>query len=141
MYTDGSTVPNPGDGGWSAIRVENGQIVEKATGGEAGTTNNRMELQALIAGLQMLPADATTVIRSDSEVSVRTVNEWAPQWERKGWRRKGGPIKNLDLIKTLVAEHARRPGCEIRWTRGHAGNVWNETADRLANEARQAKAA
>ena len=95
-----------------------------------------MELQALIEAFGMLPDDAEATILSDSELAVRTINEWAPGWRDRGWRRKRGRIANLDLVRELFARAEAHPRCRIEWTRGHAGNRWNERADELANEAR-----
>ena len=134
VYTDGCARPNPGPGGWAAVWVENNQIRKEAYGHEPQpTTNNRMELRALIEAFKILPGDAQLMIFSDSELSVKTVNEWAPAWKRRGWRRKSGPIKNLDLVQQVVALAKAHPKCTVRWTRGHAGNRWNEHADELAN--------
>ena len=138
VYTDGSAVPNPGDGGWAAVWTRHGGVVEERSGRESGTTNNRMELRALIEALGMLPADATAEIVTDSELAVRTMTEWAPRWRRRGWRRKRGSIANLELVQELLSLYEAHPGCRLRWTRGHAGDRWNEYADRLANAARVA---
>ena len=92
-----------------------------------------MELQALINAFKILPTNARMVIFSDSELAVKTVSEWAPVWERRGWRRKRGAIKNLDLVQEVVALAKAHPDCTVRWIRGHDGNKWNEYADDLAN--------
>jgi ribonuclease HI len=91
-----------------------------------------MELTALIEAYRMLPANARVTIYSDSNLAVKTVNEWAAGWERRGWRRKGGEIANLELVKELCALAGRHPGVELRWIRAHDGSRWNEYADALA---------
>ena len=136
VYTDGSAVPNPGAGGWGVVWTRGNDIVREAGGAAANTTNNRMELQALIEAFALLPADADATIYSDSQLAVRTANEWAAGWRARGWRRGRGAIANLDLVQALLAAAEAHPRCRIKWTRGHAGNRWNEYADRLANEAR-----
>ncbi len=132
VFTDGSSVPNPGPGGWGVVWVENGRIVRQAHGHEPDTTNNRMELRALIEAFTMLPADTTIDVLTDSELYVNTITRWAPGWEGAGWKRKAGPIRNLDLVKELLALYRAHPGCRLRWTPAHAGNRWNEYADSLA---------
>ena len=132
VFTDGSAVPNPGPGGWGVVWVEDGRIVRQAHGHEPHTTNNRMELRALIEAFTMLPADAKTDVLSDSELSVNTITRWAPAWERAGWKRKAGPIKNVELVRELLALYRAHPRCRLRWTAAHAGNRWNEYADSLA---------
>ena len=91
-----------------------------------------MELTALIEAYRTLPADAEITVYSDSELCVKTVNEWAAGWERRGWRRKTGPIANLELVQTLWAEAKRHPKVTLRWIRAHDGSRWNEYADALA---------
>ena len=136
IYTDGSAVPNPGAGGWAAVWVDGERIVREAEGAEAAATNNRMELRALIAGFEMMPPGAAITVVTDSQLCVNTITKWAAAWRRAGWRRKKGTIANLDLVKKLFALYEAHPECALRWTRGHAGNRWNEHADRLANHAR-----
>jgi ribonuclease HI len=80
----------------------------------------------------MLEEDAKTVIYSDSQICVNTVNQWAAAWQRRGWKRKGGPIKNLELVQELYALAQAHPRVELRWIRAHQGNRWNEYADALA---------
>ena len=132
VFTDGSAVPNPGPGGWGVVWVEDGRIVQQAHGHEPDTTNNRMELRALIEAFTMLPADAKVNVLTDSELCVNTITRWAPGWERAGWKRKAGPIKNLELVRKLLALYRAHPDCTLRWTAAHTGNRWNEYADSLA---------
>jgi len=132
VFTDGSCEGNPGPGGWAAIWVDDDDIVRTESGGDPDTTNNRMELAALIAGLRMLPEDAELTVYSDSNLCVQTVNDWAAGWERRGWRRKTGPIANLELVKELYALAQARPRVKIQWIKAHDGSRWNEYADALA---------
>ena len=103
VFTDGSSIPNPGPGGWGVVWVEDGEIREDRHGHVADTTNNRMELTALIEAYRLLPEDASVVVYTDSKLCADTLNQWAARWEQKGWTRKGPPIKNLDLIQPLWA--------------------------------------
>jgi len=82
-----------------------------------------------------VPAGTPAVLHSDSQLAVRTVNEWAPAWEARGWRRRTGPVENLDLVRELVEALRARPELEVRWIRAHVGHRWNEYADRLAAQA------
>ncbi len=135
VFTDGSATPNPGPGGWAAVRVVDGEVVDEASGADPDTTNNRMELTALIAAVGLVPVGVPTVLYSDSQLAVRTVNEWAPAWEARGWRRARGPVENLDLVRRLVEDLRARPELEVAWIRAHVGHRWNEYADRLASRA------
>jgi ribonuclease HI len=137
VFTDGSADPNPGDGGWGAVWVRGGEVVDERYGGEPDTTNNRMELRALIEGSRMVPEGTEATLWSDSNLAVQTINEWAAGWERRGWKRKTGPVQNLDLVKELYAIAKARPELRIRWIKGHAGHAWNEYADELANRGRR----
>lgn len=132
VFTDGSAVPNPGPGGWGTVWVEDGEIQGQRHGHDPDTTNNRMELRALVAAFQMLPEDAVTEVRTDSRLCVDTITKWAPGWERRGWKRKTGPIKNLELVQELLALYRARPQCTLTWIAAHSGNRWNEYADSLA---------
>lgn len=133
VFTDGSCEGNPGPGGWGFVWVEDDAIVAQASGTESATTNNRMELTALIEAYRALPEDAAVRVYSDSQLCVKTVNEWAAGWERRGWRRKGGPIKNLELVQRLWNLAQRHPDVKLTWIRAHDGSRWNEYADALAN--------
>jgi ribonuclease HI len=135
VFTDGSATPNPGPGGWAAVRVAGGVVVAEASGADPGTTNNRMELTALLRAIDLVPPGEPEVLYSDSQLAVRTVNEWAPAWEARGWRRARGPVENLDLVRPLVEALRARPELEVRWIRAHVGHRWNEYADRLASRA------
>jgi ribonuclease HI len=133
VFTDGSCEGNPGPGGWGVVWVEDDRVRAEKHGFDPATTNNRMELRALITAFQMLPADAKVTVHSDSELCVKTLNEWAAGWERRGWRRKSGPIANLELVQELWALKNAHPGVRVQWIRAHDGSRWNEYADALAN--------
>jgi len=115
VFTDGSAVPNPGPGGWGVVWVEDGQIVSEKHGHDPDTTNNRMELRALIEAFTMLPEDAAVSVYSDSRLCVNTITAWAPGWERRGWKKKSGPIMNLELVQELLALYRAHPACELQW--------------------------
>lgn len=133
VFTDGSCEPNPGPGGWGFVWVEEGRIIAEKFGMEDDTTNNRMELTALIEAFETLPAEGDFTVYSDSELAVKTVNEWAAGWEKRGWKRRTGPIKNLDLVQRLYGLAQEKPGITLRWIRAHDGSRWNEYADALAS--------
>ncbi len=132
FYTDGSASPNPGPGGFAVI--ENGQPV--ALGSEDGeTTNIRMEGLALVSAMQLADGQPCQ-IHSDSEFWINVLTKWAPGWQAKGWVKKGGDIKNLDIVKPAY-ELYRKSQAELVWVRGHNGDENNELADQWANKARQ----
>jgi ribonuclease HI len=132
LFTDGSCDNNPGPGGWGFVWVDNDAVIEERHGEAPDTTNNRMELQALIEGYKTIPEDADVTIYSDSQLCVNTVNQWAAGWRKRGWKRKTGPIKNLELVKELYALAGRHPRVKLEWIRAHVGSKWNEYADALA---------
>jgi ribonuclease HI len=133
VFTDGSCEGNPGRGGWGMVWVENDRVIAEDHGIDPSTTNNRMELQALIAAYERLPEDCEIRVYSDSQLCVRTINEWAEGWERRGWRRKSGPIANLELVKRLYALALAHPNVALQWIKAHDGSRWNEYADALAS--------
>jgi len=137
VFTDGAAEPNPGPGGWGAVYVAENQIVGELWGHEPHTTNNRMELSALINGCALVPEGKKAVLYTDSQLCVSTINEWAKGWEARGWKRKGGEIKNLELVQELYGICKRRPELELRWIAAHSGNRWNEYADALATAYRR----
>jgi ribonuclease HI len=137
VFTDGAAEPNPGPGGWGVVYVENDRILREECGHAAATTSNRMELVALIEACRVLPKGTRAVLYSDSQLCVNTFNEWAPAWEARGWKRKGGEIKNLDLVQELYALFKARPELDLQWIKAHAGNRWNEYADSLATAYRR----
>jgi len=132
VFTDGSCEGNPGPGGWGFVWVEDDRIVAEDHGADPETTNNRMELAALIAAYKTLPENSTLTIYSDSQLCVKTVNEWAAGWEKRGWRRKAGPIANLVLVQELYTLANAHPDVTLAWIKAHDGSRWNEYADALA---------
>ena len=133
VFTDGSSNPNPGPGGWGWVWIENGKILGQGHGSESGTTtNNRMEFSALIDAYRTLPENAEVTVHSDSRLCVNTITKWAPKWQRNGWKRKGDPLKNLDLVKELLRLYRAHPRCKLVWIAAHSGDRWNEYADSLA---------
>ncbi len=132
VFTDGSCEGNPGPGGWAFVWVENDRVRCEKSGSDPATTNNRMELTALIEAFRALPEEARITVHSDSELCVKTINEWAAGWEARGWRRKTGPIKNLELVQELWRLSRARPGVRLQWIRAHDGTRWNEYVDALA---------
>lgn len=132
VFTDGSSVPNPGPGGWGVVYVVNDEIIAERFGHEPDTTNNRMELTALLVALDMVPEGTPMSVYSDSHLAVRTITEWAAGWEKRGWKRKSGPVENLDLVKKVYVGYRRRPELELKWIKAHVGFRWNEYADQLA---------
>ena len=134
IHTDGACSGNPGPGGWGAI-LAFGDHVKELKGGEAHTTNNRMELMAAIAALEALKRPCLVDIHTDSQYLRNGVMTWINQWKRNGWRTADKkPVKNIDLwqrLDALSAEHRVR----WHWVRGHAGHALNERADALAREA------
>jgi ribonuclease HI len=132
-FTDGACKGNPGPGGWGVL-LRWGETEQELCGGESQTTNNRMEIMAVIAALESLKAPTCIEVTTDSQYVKRGVTEWMTRWKRNGWltaERK--PVKNRDLWERL--DGALRPH-EVRWhwVRGHTGHVENERADRLANQ-------
>ena len=134
IYTDGACQGNPGPGGWAAILLWNGRTKE-LSGGEADTTNNRMELRAAIEAIRVLREPCHIELFTDSEYLRNGITKWLAGWKRKGWiTRQREPVKNEDLWKELDRARACHT-IEWRWVRGHAGNVYNERCDELARNA------
>jgi len=132
FFTDGSASPNPGPGGYSVI--EHGKPV--ALGSEDGdTTNIRMEGRALIAALSLVGGEVCE-IHTDSEFWINVITKWSLAWEANGWKKKGGEIKNLDLVKEVCALY-KQSNAKLVWVRGHVGHEGNEKADEWANKARE----
>lgn len=132
IFTDGSARPNPGPGGWGVVLVNSGEVVKHKYGNEQQTTNNRMELTALIEGYKMASPDEQITVYTDSELCCNIINRWAAGWEKRGWRRKDGPIKNLDLVQELYSLAQAKPRVRLEWIKAHNGWLWNEYADSLA---------
>lgn len=127
IFTDGACSGNPGPGGWGALLRFNG-LEKEITGGEAATTNNRMELMAAIHALEALKRRSRVDLYTDSQYVQRGINEWVAGWKARGWPTK---IKNQDLWKRLDAAVSKHD-VSFHWVRGHAGHAENERADALA---------
>ena len=134
IYTDGACKGNPGPGGWGALLIADG-VERELFGGEPLTTNNRMELMAVIQGLSALKRPCNVTLYLDSEYVRKGITEWVKGWKARGWKTASKqPVKNVDLwqtLDTLVAESEHR--IDWRWVKGHAGDPGNERADGLAN--------
>lgn len=131
IYTDGACSGNPGPGGWGAL-LRIGGHEKELFGGEADTTNNRMELTAVIRALDALKRPVQVRVHTDSQYVQKGISEWIHAWKKRGWLTAGKqPVKNVDLWRELDAL-ASRHRVEWRWVKGHAGHAENERADALA---------
>jgi ribonuclease HI len=134
LFTDGACLGNPGPGGWGAL-LRFGDREKELSGGEAQTTNNRMELMAAIAGLEALKRACAVVLTTDSQYVKLGVEQWMARWRANGWRTSDKkPVKNQDLWERLsaaIADHR----VTWRWVKGHAGHAENERVDALARDA------
>ena len=135
IYTDGACKGNPGPGGWGVLLRSPDGTEKELCGGELGTTNNRMEMMAVIQALQALKRPCAVTLYLDSQYVLKGMTEWLPGWKAKGWRTASKqPVKNVDLwqqLDALVAASGHT--IDWRWVRGHAGDPGNERADALAN--------
>ena len=132
IHTDGACKGNPGRGGWGAL-LEYGGEKKELKGGEALTTNNRMELMAAIRALEALKQPCKVTLHTDSTYVRSGILEWLPGWKARGWKTAGRkPVKNQDLWQRLD-EAAARHDIEWKWVKGHSGHDGNERADQLAN--------
>ncbi|PIT11324.1 ribonuclease HI [Snodgrassella communis] len=132
LYTDGACKGNPGVGGWGAF-LQSGQHSKELFGGEANTTNNRMELTAVIQGLAALKRPCIVNIYTDSQYVKNGMQEWIHNWKARGWKTASKqPVKNVELWQALDAE-VNKHQVHWHWIKGHAGNPGNEKADELAN--------
>ena len=131
IATDGACSGNPGPGGWAWVEQRSGA---RESGGEARTTNNIMELTALIKGLEYVGPEPSLLIRCDSKYVIDAMTKWAPGWRRKGWKKADGqPVKNRELVERLLNLYEGRNGItEVEWVKGHAGDAANELCDSLA---------
>ena len=133
VHTDGACLGNPGPGGWAAL-LRYGPHERELMGGEAATTNNRMELMAAISGLEALSEACEVVLFTDSQYVRQGITEWMPGWVRRGWKTAGGDaVKNRDLWERLHAAAARHR-IDWRWVKGHSGDPDNERVDTLARD-------
>ena len=132
IITDGACSGNPGRGGWAAIVIDGSRHTEYS-GADAHTTNNRMELQAAITGLQQAPAQRTLRVITDSQYLINGITKWVKGWQKNGWKtREGQPVENRDLWELLIAVN----GAHVSWqhVKGHAGHPLNERANTLAQQ-------
>lgn len=132
-YTDGSCSPNPGPGGYAVIK----DLQPVALGWDPESTNIRMEGKALIAALRLADGEPC-IIYSDSEFWIKVITEWSLAWEANGWKKKGGEIKNLDIVQEVCPLY-RASNATLTWVRGHNDDPGNEAADEWANAARAKK--
>ncbi len=131
LFTDGACSGNPGPGGWGVLMRWQGNEKEMS-GGERATTNNRMELRAVIEGLNALTRSMTVAVYTDSQYVQKGITEWVPNWKRRGWKTADKkPVKNDDLWK-MLEQAASRHKVSWHWVRGHDGHAENERADGLA---------
>ena len=131
IYTDGACSGNPGPGGWGAI-LQYGSAVKEMSGGEPETTNNRMELTGVITALSALKEPCRVTLYTDSQYVENAVNlGWLESWRRRGWRRKGGEVKNPDLWQALLPLLETHDVTFV-WVKGHAENEFNNRCDELA---------
>ena len=135
LYSDGSSLGNPGPGGWGTTDLFNGHEKE-LSGGDPYTTNNQMELQGVIEGLKALKEPCFVELYSDSKYVVQAINEWLANWIKNNWRTAGKqPVKNLELWQEYL-EVSKLHTIQANWVKGHAGHPQNERCDILAkNEA------
>ncbi len=134
IYTDGACSGNPGPGGWGAV-LAYGKTEKEISGGEADTTNNRMEMTAAIRALELLKASCRVDLHTDSKYVMQGITEWLPGWKARGWKTADKkPVKNEDLWKALE-EAAARHDVKWHWVKGHSGHPYNDRADTLATQA------
>ena len=132
IYTDGACRGNPGIGGWGVMLSYNGTVKE-IYGGEQETTNNRMEMMAVIQALATLTKASDVTLHSDSKYVLQGINDWMPNWKKKNWKTAAKkPVKNVDLWKQ-IDQLAQQHTIQWVWVKGHSGNPGNERADELAN--------
>ena len=140
IFTDGACIGNPGPGGWAAL-LRYKKVEKWISGGEAMTTNNRMELMAAIRGLELLRKKSRVKLTTDSQYVKQGIETWLTRWQATGWRTSDKkPVKNQDLWERLAAA-AKQHDVAWVWTRGHSGHAENEKVDKLAREAALAAAA
>lgn len=135
LWTDGSAVPNPGPGGFAVLERVGDKVVPVVLGRDKQTTNIQMEGKAIIAAIKYAGGEECE-IHTDSEFWINVLSKWAVMWEVKGWKKKSGPIKNLDMVKEMWELYNKYP-VSLYWVKGHVGIEYNELADEWANRARE----
>ncbi len=135
VYTDGGCTGNPGPGGWAAVLLKDSEVLEELSGGESATTNNRMEMTAVIKVLEWILRQGQPVpsveLYTDSQYVQKGISEWMKNWLAKGWKTAAGkPVKNRDLWMRMN-ELAQQVQISWHWVKGHAGHQWNERCDEL----------
>lgn len=148
IYTDGGCDPNPGPGGWAAVlqfQIDYKRYHKKISGGNLSTTNNRMEIVAVIEALKLLKKSYDVTIFSDSQYVVKSIGNWDSGlqktgwlmgWAKNGWRKKNGVLSNVDLWKEIYKLVKKHKSITMKWVKGHSGNKFNELCDELATKAR-----
>lgn len=137
IYTDGACSPNPGPGGWGAVHLYNDRAPLDSSGYGGETTNNRMELTAVVSALSALECPHRITLYTDSQYVKNGITQWINSWQKKNWLTSDKkPVKNVDLWKALLAE-SKKHEISWKWVRGHTSNKWNERADELAVAARK----
>ncbi len=133
IYSDGSSLGNPGAGGWGTVLKYN-DTVKEISGGQADTTNNQMELKGAIEGIKLLKEPCEVILTSDSKYVVQGINDWLTNWIKNNWRTAGKkPVKNLDLWQEYV-KISQQHNVQAFWVKGHAGHEENERCDFLARD-------
>ena len=135
IFCDGSCSPNPGPGAWAVIVVKNDMSVKECAGAEIMTTNNRMEFKAILEAIRM--ATKGDIVYTDSKLAQNTVTTWMQAWKKRGWKKANGkPPENLDLVQQIYEIYSPDT-VAVQWVKAHAGDVWNNAVDALANQYRQ----
>ena len=137
IYTDGACDPNPGSGGWAAILIFQ-KTKKEIKGSERATTNNRMELMAAIQALKVLEVEHNVKLYTDSKYLQLGIEEWMPNWIKRGWKRKGGKLANIELWQSLQVL-SKKHSIEWHWLKAHDGNVSNERVNWLAQKVIKSK--
>jgi ribonuclease HI len=139
VFTDGSAHPNPGEGGWGAVYVARWRGGRAGARARAGHDEQPHGADGPHRRLRPRPEGVATTVYTDSRLAVDTITKWAAGWERRGWKRKTGPIQNLDLVQELYRRAKARPELRLEWIAAHSGARWNEYADSLSTAYRRSE--
>lgn len=132
IFTDGSSRFNPGPGGWGVVVMQDDKVIDAMAGTKEETTNNEMEMTAIVQVLQKY-GDSSPIVYTDSAYAYNTFTKWMYGWQKNGWMRpKSQPVANLELVQQYYNLELSGKKVELRWVRGHNGNAGNELADKLA---------